>query len=66
MKDNNYRNNDKPPVPFHAIDSGLAASMHAEIKALHGLLLDAAESMGITPEHTERAIVYRLRERGEA
>ena len=56
----NYRKEENPPVPFHAIDSGLAAAMHREIKALHGLLLDAAESMGISAEDTEKAIVYRL------
>lgn len=60
----NYRKEENPPVPFHAIDSStwqrVAASMHQEIKALHGLLLDAAESMGISPEDTEKAIVYRL------
>jgi hypothetical protein len=56
----NYRKEETPPAPFHAIDSGLTTAMHREIKALHGLLLDAAESMGISPEDTEKAIVYRL------
>lgn len=57
-----YRSMERPPVPLHAIDSGLAASMHAEIRALHGLLLDAAESLGIAPADTEKAIIYRLEE----
>jgi len=57
-----FRNMERPPVPLHAIDSGLAASMHAEIKALYGLLLDAAKSLGINPDDTEKAIVYRLEE----
>jgi hypothetical protein len=30
------------------------------LSALHGLLLDAAKSMDISPEDTEKAIVYRL------
>jgi len=36
----NYRHTEKPPVPFHALDSNLAASMHAEIRALYSLLKD--------------------------
>jgi hypothetical protein len=40
MKDNNYRNNDKPPVPFYVLDNALVASMHAEIRALYSLLKD--------------------------
>jgi len=56
----NYRKEENPPVPFHALDNSLAAAMHREIRALHRLLLDAAESMGISPEDTEKAIVYRL------
>jgi hypothetical protein len=41
MKDHNYRNNDKPPAYYtlHAPNS-LAASMHAEIRALYSLLKD--------------------------
>ena len=57
-----FRNMGDPPHVFHALDNGLAAAMHAEIKALHGLLLDAAESLGIAPADTEKAIVYRLEE----
>ena len=60
-----YRHNDSPPVPFHAMCTGMAVSMHAEIKALHGLLLDAAESLGVSPEDTEKAIVYRINQEGE-
>tara|TARA_R100001244_G_scaffold68739_1_gene56186 strand:- start:1514 stop:1720 length:207 start_codon:yes stop_codon:yes gene_type:complete len=37
----------KTVVPFHAIDNGLAASMHKEIKVLYSLLLDSmAINMG--------------------
>lgn len=56
-----FRKNRKPPVPFHALDNSLAAAMHREIRALHRLLLDAADSLGISPEETERTIVYRLK-----
>jgi hypothetical protein len=60
MKIKGYRGMPNPPVPFHAIDHGLAASMHAEIKVLHGLALSRGEALGITPKDTERAIAYRL------
>jgi hypothetical protein len=58
----NYRHNENPPVPFHALDSGLASSMHLEVRALYGLLLDAADSLGIAIEDTEKAIDYRIQE----
>jgi hypothetical protein len=57
-----YRHLEKPPVPFHAIDSALASSMHREVRALYGLLLDAADSLGIAVEDTEKAIDYRIQE----
>ena len=56
-----YRSN-PCPVPLHALDSALVAAMHREIKALHGLLLDAADSMGISPADTEKAIDYRVQQ----
>jgi hypothetical protein len=68
MNDRNYRNSDKPPVPFHAIDSGLAASMHAEIRLLYGLLCDVTESLfsltgdTFNEETVERAIARRIQE----
>jgi hypothetical protein len=40
MKDCNYRNLEKPPVPLHAIDTALVQSMHREIHALYGVLAD--------------------------
>ena len=55
-----YRHLDSPPVPFHALDNRLAASMHAEIKALHALLLAAAADQGVSPEDAERAIVRMI------
>ena len=58
----NYRHKDGPPVPFHELDRGLANSMHLEVRALYGLLLDAADSLGVTAEQTEKAIVYRIEE----
>ena len=57
-----YRHLEKPPVPFHALDSGRASSMHLEVIALYGLLLDAAHSLGIAIEDTEKAIDYRIQE----
>ncbi len=48
MKDRNYRNQEKPPVPLHALCSGLVASMHAEIRVLHSLLKSEVRSGGKT------------------
>ena len=64
-----YRHNANPPAPFHVLDSGMAASMHFEIKALHKLLLAAALDQGVSPEDAEQAIVRQieiLREEGGA
>tara|TARA_Y100000590_G_C14948813_1_gene724158 strand:- start:191 stop:394 length:204 start_codon:yes stop_codon:yes gene_type:complete len=58
----NYRHLEKPPVPFHALDNRFAAQVHREIRALYGLLLDAADSLGISIEDTEKAIDYRIQE----
>ncbi len=52
-------------MPFHALCTGLVASMHAEIVALHGLLLDAGDSLGISPEQTEKAIAFRVQEQSQ-
>ena len=57
----NHRNNPRP-APLHYLDNALVASMYAEIRALYGLLLDAADSMGISPEQTEKAIDHRIQE----
>ena len=57
----NHRNNPRP-LPFHSLDNALVASLHAELKAIYGLLLDAADSMGIAPEQTEKAIEHRIQE----
>ena len=65
----NYRHNDNPPVPFHTLDNALAAAMHLEIKALHKLLLAAADDQGVSLKDAERAIVRQieiLREGGGA
>lgn len=56
----NYRGMEKPPVPFYALDSAMAVSMHAEIKALYALLLAAADDMGVSPEDVERSIVRMI------
>lgn len=60
----NHRNNPRP-VPFHYLDNALVASMYAEIRALYGLLLDAATSMDISPEQTEKAIDHRIQQETE-
>jgi hypothetical protein len=58
----NYRHLERPPVPWHVLDNGLAASMHLEVRVLYGLLLDAADSLGISIEDTEKAVDYRIQE----
>ena len=55
-----YRHRVTPPVPIHAACNDMAAAMHREIKALHALLLAAADDMGVSPEDTERAIVRMI------
>ena len=66
MNDRNYRNNDKPPVPFHAIDSGLAASMHAELRALYSLLKDQIGWADRHVQEIDKMIAERLKEQEEA
>jgi len=58
----NYRHLEGPPVPWHVLDKGLAASMHLEVRVLYGLLLDAADSLGIAVEDTEKAIDCQIQE----
>lgn len=60
----NYRGMEKPPVPFHAICTGMAVSMHAEIKALHGLLLESfrLRDDGVYVEISEEEITKRIEE----
>jgi hypothetical protein len=57
-----YRHLEGPPVPWHVLDNGLAASMHLEVRVLYGLLLDAADSLGIAVEDTEKAIDRQIQE----
>ena len=42
----NYRNLDKPPIPLHAIDGPLVQSMHRELRALYGVLVDISDHVG--------------------
>ena len=66
MNDSNYRNNDKPPVPFHAIDNGLAASMHAESCALYSLLKDQLGWADRHVQEIDRLVAERLKEQEKA
>lgn len=66
MKDHNYRNNDKPPLPFHAINDHLVASMHAEIRALYSLLKDRLGWAGWNVQEIDRLVADRLKEQEEA
>ena len=59
MKDQNYRNS-PTPLPFHALCSGLVASMHAEIVALHALLKDHLHGLGV--EVIEGMVTERIEE----
>ena len=57
--------NQPRPEPHHYLDATLVASMYAEIRALYGLLLDAAASLDISPEQTEKAIDHRIQQEKE-
>ena len=66
MKDRNYRNQEKPPVPFHAINYHLVASMHAEIHALYSLLKDQLGWADRHVQEIDKMIAERLKEQEEA
>jgi len=36
---------DKPPVPFHGLDNGLAAAMYRELRLLRDLLKETLEDL---------------------
>ena len=48
-------------MPLATIDNYLVWVLHCELKAIYGLLLDAADSLGISKEDTEKAIKYRIK-----
>ena len=56
-----YRHRDSAPMPLATIDNYLVWVLHCELKAIYGLLLDAADSLGISKEDTEKAIKYRIK-----
>ena len=47
MKDFNYRNQEQPPVPLHAIDTTLVQSLHRELRVVHKVLLDICETASV-------------------
>tara|TARA_R100001443_G_C3353108_1_gene177270 strand:+ start:342 stop:815 length:474 start_codon:yes stop_codon:yes gene_type:complete len=55
-----YRHRDKPPMPFHSLDTALASAMHLEIKALYKLLLAAADDQRVSREDAERSIARMI------
>lgn len=62
-KDHKYRDNPDPPVPFHALCTGLVVSMHAEIRVLHSLLKSEVRSSGKTqPQNLEELITAYIEE----
>ena len=59
MKDQKYRNREHNPVPFHALDNNLVASLHAELRCVCDILQRFAR---IDRDQIERLITEAMDE----
>lgn len=59
MKDREYRKKERQPVPFHALDNNLVASLHAELRCVYDVLRGFAR---IDRDEIERLIAEAMDE----